>query len=621
MEQHFILCGLGYVGWRVLDYLRAAGAPVVCIDNRCAPTDPRLQGVPLIQGDCRQQDVLLKAGLDRARGVLILISDDLISITATLMVRRLRPDVRVVVRMFNQNLVPRLGGAVQNVFAQSTSALTAPLLALIARTGEAVGAFTLEDGRRQQVAQLQVRAGIPPCGLKIIDLCARHELLAVAHVPAGEPVRFLHDVEPEQPLAAGDQLVVCGEPRHLQGLIAQAEGESLPELIWAGLTRRLFRVGWRTLAEVDLSVKLCTTVLLVVIVASTLILTFGIGESAADAFYRTVSLMATGADMGGARLEAGGWQKVFVSVLRLVGTGLVAAFTAILTNYLVRAHLRGALEVRRIPDRGHIVVCGLGNVGYRVVEELLRQGERVVAVEHSPTNPFIPTARRQGAAVIVGDATVEEVLRQANAASARAVVAASSNELVNLEIVLLARQVNPGQRVVLRLRDPGLAETIRQAANIQLALSVPELAAPAFVAGLYGDRVRSVFFVHGRLLAVVDLKTQPGDGLLDGRPVRALAVDYQLLPVGLRGADQVMRAQPLNARLRPGDCLTAVIGLPDLQRLLQREPAPRAWQVEVTAVPPPARPFLAQLLRTRDGLDATSAEARRNSCRCCSRIG
>jgi Trk K+ transport system NAD-binding subunit len=253
-------------------------------------------------------------------------------------------------------------------------------------------------------------------------------------------------------------------------------------------------------------------------------------------------------------------------------------------------------------------VCGLGNVGYRVVEELLREGERVVVLERSATNTFISTARRQGAAVVVGDATVPEVLRQVNAANARAVVAATSNELANLEIVLLVRQLHPSVRVVLRLRDPGLAETIRQGANIQLALSVPELAAPAFVAALYGDRVRGVFFVQGRLLAVVDLMPQAGDGLLDGQSVRVLAVDYGALPVALRGADQVTHSQPLNTRLHPGDCLTVIVGLPDLQRLLQREPAPRGWEVEVTAVPVPARPFVAQLLRTRDGLDAETAE-------------
>src|SRR5205809_860997 len=59
MRQHFILCGLGKVGWRVLEQLRAAGTPIVAIDNHCAPDDPRLAGTPLIQGDCRHADVLV----------------------------------------------------------------------------------------------------------------------------------------------------------------------------------------------------------------------------------------------------------------------------------------------------------------------------------------------------------------------------------------------------------------------------------------------------------------------------------------------------------------------------------------------------------------------------------
>src|SRR5438477_5806917 len=96
MKQPVILCGLGRVGWRVLEYLRAAGFPVVAIDTRCSPNDPRLDKVRLVRGDCRSQEVLAEAGLAEARGVLILTSDDLVNISAALMVRNLHPEVRVV---------------------------------------------------------------------------------------------------------------------------------------------------------------------------------------------------------------------------------------------------------------------------------------------------------------------------------------------------------------------------------------------------------------------------------------------------------------------------------------------------------------------------------------------
>jgi Trk K+ transport system NAD-binding subunit len=609
MEQHYILCGLGRVGWRVLEYLRAAGLPVVVIDNRASPDDPRLRGVPLVKGDCRQQETLEQAELWRARGVLMMTSDDLVNISATLMVRRLRSEVRVVVRMFNPNLVARLGKLVHNVFALSTSALTAPLLALIAQTGEALGTFTLEDGRRRQVSELTVRENSSLIGKRVADLNSRREVLVVAYVPVGRAGRFFHEIDPQSSLAAGDRLVVCGDPRRLAPLLAQFENETLPELLWAGFTRRMGRMLWGTLAEIDLSVKICTGVLFGVIAASTLVFYFGMDFSVADGLYRTISLMATGADMEGKSYPEE-WERIFVSILRLVGAALTAAFTAIVTNYLVRAQLGGALEVRRIPDSGHIIVCGMGNVGFRVVEELLRLDERVVVLERSRDNHFITTARRLGVPVIIGDATVPEVLRQGHAATARAVVVTTDDELTNLEVALLVREQNPEQRVVVRLTDPHLAETLRQAADVRLALSIPTLAAPAFVAALFGDRVQSVFLVEGKLVAAVELLVQETDSFLEGQSVRALAVDYQLLPISLSDAGHQTKEYPLEARLQKGDRLTAILSLTDLQRLLQREKAPSEYAVDVTDCPIPARPWLAGLLRTREGLNAEEAEKR-----------
>ena len=63
MDAPIILCGLGRMGSRVLDYLRAAGLPVVVVDNACRPDDPRLNGVRLVSGDCRRRDVLEAAGV------------------------------------------------------------------------------------------------------------------------------------------------------------------------------------------------------------------------------------------------------------------------------------------------------------------------------------------------------------------------------------------------------------------------------------------------------------------------------------------------------------------------------------------------------------------------------
>src|SRR5207248_4306444 len=126
-------------------------------------------------------------------------------------------------------------------------------------------------------------------------------------------------------------------------------------------------------------VKICAGVLFTVIVVSSLIFHFGVQKDGpADAFFRTISIMATGGDMHGDDLRNTPGLKVFAALLRIFGAAITAAFTAIVTNYLLRARLGGALDVRRIPDRGHIVVCGLRSVGSRVIQGPSSQGARVV---------------------------------------------------------------------------------------------------------------------------------------------------------------------------------------------------------------------------------------------------
>jgi Trk K+ transport system NAD-binding subunit len=615
-EPPFILCGLGRIGFRVLDYLRAAGLSVVAVDTRCAVDDPRLGEVRLVQGDCRRQDVLEAAGVRQAQGVLIMTSDDLVNISTTLMVRYLNPDVRIVMRMFNQNLLLRLGKAVHRVHALSTSKLTAPLFALTALTGQALGTVVLEgleDGLRQ-VAELTITVGSPLRGLTVGEAAQRYSMLVLAHHPSGGKTRLLLDVDPTAHMHARDRLIVCAEPQTLMPLLEGTEG-ALPNVHWAGWLRRMTRVVWRTFSEVELPVKICTSVLVGVIVISTLVFRLTVHyrhglaheERFAEAFFRTISLVATGADMRADDLKDD-WQQVFASTLRIVGAVLTAAFTAIVTNYLLRARLGQALEVRRIPDSGHIVVCGLGNLGFRVVEELVKLDERVVVIETARDSRFVATARRLGVAVLIGDATVGQVLRQAHAGEARAVVAATSNDLINLEVALMVREINPEQRVVLRLTDPNLAQTLREAANVRLALSITMLSAPAFVAALFGDRVQSVFMIDGRLLAAVDVVVPERDACLSGQSVRALSFDYQLLPVAVLDAGGTVVPEPLDARLEAKYRLVALAALPDLERLLRREPVPADSAVEVVSFTPRARPALVSELVGRKGMLAESAE-------------
>ena len=607
MDRPFVLCGLGRMGSRVLEHLHQAGFPVVVIDTVCKPDDPRLAGAPLVRGDCRRREVLEEAGVADARGVLVLTADDLLNITTALLVRSLNREVRIVLRMFNQNLLARLGKAVHNVFALSTSLLTAPILALTALSGQALGSFRLDESASglRQLVEVAVGPMSPLRGQALATIASQRGVVVAAHLPAEGEARFLLDVDTTAPAQVGDHLVVYGEPQQLSVLLTTDTTRDA-EIRWANVVRRFGRIAWRTLAEVDRAVLVCLVVLVGLLALSTTVLyTGGTNYSAAKALLRAVSIMATGGGLGDEDYSDA--VSVYVSFLRIFGAVLMAAFTAIVTNYLLRARLGGVLEVRRVPEGGHVIVCGLSTVGFRVVEELVRLGERVVVVERDASCRFVPTARRLGAAVMIGDAGVIEVLRQANAATAKAVIPATSNDMTNLEVALLARELNPAQRLVPLLNDPQFAQMLRDAAGIRLAVSVPALAAPAFLAGLFGDRVASVFLLRERLFAVLDLLIHDDDPFV-GHTVRAVAVDYRMLAIGhIRPGDETSRST-LTGRLASGDRLIGLVSLPDLQRLLRRQPCSAAYAVEVTACPLPTRPWLLGLLRMQAGLSPEEAE-------------
>jgi Trk K+ transport system NAD-binding subunit len=489
-------------------------------------------------------------------------------------------------------------------------AVTAPVLAVTAMTGQGLGTFRIPGQCEEirQVAEIAVGAGSGLKGRTILQVTGPCGLVVLAYLPeAGDP-KYLIDVDHEARLAVGDRLVVSGPPRAVNALL-NCDEPAARRKVWGLWFRRKFRVAWRTLAELDRAVVVCSFLVATVItVATSLFTLYEHRHFTPDkALLRVVMLIATASDVHDADFETPE-MRVFAGLLRIFGAILIAAFTAIVTNFLLRARLRNALEVGRIPERDHFVVCGLSPVGFRVVEELLGYKEAVVVVEVDPANRFVPTVRRRKVAVVIGDATVIETLRQAHAGTARAVIVVTNHDLVNLEAALLARELNPKERVVLLQSEPLLADMLRQAANVQLAVSLPALAAPAFLAGLYGDRVQNVFLVRHRLLALIDLVIQPEDPLR-GQAVRTVAVDYHCVPVAVVPACGPPPPVPLQARLTAGDRLVAVIDLHHLERLSRRHAPPAAFAVDVTAFPIPARGWLVGLVRTVRGVGAAEAES------------
>ncbi|MEU8989495.1 NAD-binding protein [Streptomyces sp. NPDC048558] len=103
---HVVLLGLGKIGTRVLTRLRELHIPVVCVeadpDARGMATARRLR-VPVVLGDVTQEGVLEAAKIHRAHALLAVTSADTTNLEAALYARSVRPDLRVVLRLYDDD--------------------------------------------------------------------------------------------------------------------------------------------------------------------------------------------------------------------------------------------------------------------------------------------------------------------------------------------------------------------------------------------------------------------------------------------------------------------------------------------------------------------------------------
>jgi Trk K+ transport system NAD-binding subunit len=129
---HVIVVGLGNVGTSVTGQLHDLGFDVVCIDNK--PTAPgiplaRQLGLPVVIGDAFREETLRRASLDTCIALVSVTSSDIVNLETALNARALRDDVRIVLRLADDDLAERLGRTIANTVSRSVPYLAAPAFA------------------------------------------------------------------------------------------------------------------------------------------------------------------------------------------------------------------------------------------------------------------------------------------------------------------------------------------------------------------------------------------------------------------------------------------------------------------------------------------------------------
>ncbi|HEX5598026.1 MAG TPA: NAD-binding protein, partial [Micromonosporaceae bacterium] len=511
----------------------------------------------VIKADRLDENTFRAAGLQGAKGVALMLQDDVANIHAALCAHEAAPDVPLVLRMFNLNLGIRVKELFADCEVVSDAAMAAPAF-VAAALGEVAPTHFRHLGRTLFVARRSdVRPTSVVCVLADMSDPDEPQLLPVEETGVDGADLVLAEAagEPVGTDLAARRIVRLRRRRDLLRPIA-----TLLRAVRSFVTRK---IGVATMA-----------VLAVVAVFGAL-LARAEQVDVWQALYVTLLTTFSGAEPNDAPQPV--QVQVMQVVLTLAGLALIPLITAAVVDGIVNARL--ALDADRLQTHreGHIVVIGLGNVGTRVLRQLRDLGIEVVAIDKDPAARGAAVANRLGIPFVVGDGAQEETLRLASVATAQALVIVSTDDVTNLEATLNARELNPDLPVVLRLYDGDLAERIQRVFGIGVTRSVSYLAAPTFAAALLDRDVIATIPVERHALLVAEVTVAAGS-MLVGQPISTADQAHEVRVVARTpaGGARSRWVPPGSDRLAAGDRLTVVASKTGLRRLLRHAGASSA---------------------------------------------
>ncbi len=203
----------------------------------------------------------------------------------------------------------------------------------------------------------------------------------------------------------------------------------------------------------------------------------------------------------------------------------------------------------------HVILCGLGRVGSRILDQLLQLEEDVLVLESSADSPHVATARRKHVTVMIGNGREDQTLIDLNVETAKSIILATNDDLANLEMALDSRRLNPNIQVVMRMFDQEMASKIKAGFAIHLAFSTSTLAAPLFATASSDPSIENAFYVEDRLLVVARLTIHPKSKMAD-YSLDQLADEQSLAVVSWQRGGERMFFPPGDTLLQTGDRVT-----------------------------------------------------------------
>jgi voltage-gated potassium channel len=234
-------------------------------------------------------------------------------------------------------------------------------------------------------------------------------------------------------------------------------------------------------------------------------------------------------------------------LLILSGVAVVAYVLSIVVQYFLEWGTGKRIWRRRMRNRiaklrEHFILCGYGRVGREVAQAFKEVGVSLVVVDRE--DQAISEAADSGFLCLVGDATTDEVLKEANIQQARALVSAAGTDAENVSITLSARSLNPKLTIVARASTDNAIFKLRRA-------GADRVVTPAAIAG----RRMAVVAVHPLVIDFFDtiFRTRDHDLILEELRITEVS---PLAGVTVSGGRCAAGATILALKKRDGTLLT-----------------------------------------------------------------
>ncbi len=223
MGNHVIVCGWGRVGRALTDYVTRAGQDVVVVDRDAERASSI--GHPFVHGDATDDQVLLEAGIERARVLVSTLTTDADNLFVTLSGRSLRSDLFIVARARFDDSEAKLlqAGADRVVNPQSIGGKRMAAFVLQPHVAEFLD-VVMHDGTLEfRLEELPVADGSPLAGVSLRDTHIRDQTGALILAMRDSDGTFTTNPPPETLLRAGQILIAIGTESQLKALAAAAK--------------------------------------------------------------------------------------------------------------------------------------------------------------------------------------------------------------------------------------------------------------------------------------------------------------------------------------------------------------------------------------------------------------